>query len=139
MSTQQRKPRVLTDDVILKIHSYLKLGQDINTICQQLELKIGTVKKAIQSGRIIIPAKNSNQTAPPTKSQRNADDNEQAMGKACSNTVERVLAVQTGASCPIRFNNQIDLQHAGVLLALPALISQVIIHSGITRLLSISL
>jgi hypothetical protein len=46
------------------------------------------------------------------------------MGKACSNVIERVLAIQTGAICPIIFNNQTDLQHAGVLLALPALISQ---------------
>jgi uncharacterized protein YoxC len=46
------------------------------------------------------------------------------MGKACSNVLERVLTIQTGASCPITFNNQTDLQHAGVLLALPALISQ---------------
>ncbi len=46
------------------------------------------------------------------------------MGKACNNVLERVLAIQTGASCPITFNNQTDLQHAGVLLALPALISQ---------------
>lgn len=46
------------------------------------------------------------------------------MGKACSNVIERVLAIQTGTSCPITFNNQTDLQHAGVLLALPALISQ---------------
>ena len=46
------------------------------------------------------------------------------MGKACSNVIERVLAIQTGANCPITFNNQTDLQHAGVLLALPALISQ---------------
>ena len=46
------------------------------------------------------------------------------MGKACSNVLERVLAIQTGTSCPITFNNQTDLQHAGVLLAFPALISQ---------------
>lgn len=46
------------------------------------------------------------------------------MGKACSNVMERVLSMQTGASCSITFNNQIDLQHAGVLLSLPALISQ---------------
>ena len=46
------------------------------------------------------------------------------MGKACSNVIERVLTIQTGASCPITFNNQTDLQHAGILLALPALVSQ---------------
>jgi hypothetical protein len=100
------------------------LGQDINSICDRHELKIGTVKKAIQVGRIIIPAKINIQFANTTKSQRNAIDNEQTMGKACSNVLERVLAIQTGTSCPITFNNQTDLQHAGVLLALPALISQ---------------
>jgi len=46
------------------------------------------------------------------------------MGKACGNVIERVLAIQKGVSCPITFKNQTDLQHAGVLLALPALISQ---------------
>lgn len=38
--------------------------------------------------------------------------------------MQRVLAMKTGASCPIMFNNQTDLQNAGVLLALPALITQ---------------
>ena len=46
------------------------------------------------------------------------------MGKACCNTVERVLAIKTGASCPIAFTNQTDLQHAGVLISLPALMVQ---------------
>lgn len=124
MSKPQRKPRVLTDEVILKIHSYLELGQDIKTICDQLELKIDTVKKAIQLGRIIIPSKTNIQLANTTKSERSVIDNDQTMGKACSNVLERVLAIQTGSSCPIIFNNQTDLQHAGVLLALPALISQ---------------
>jgi len=45
------------------------------------------------------------------------------MGKACSNVLERVLAAQTGENCPITFNNQTDLQYAGILLILPALIS----------------
>ena len=59
-----------------------------------------------------------------TKSQRNAIDDNQTMGKACSNLTERVLSIRTGTTCPISFHNQTDLQHAGVLLALPALISQ---------------
>ena len=46
------------------------------------------------------------------------------MGKACCNAVERVLAIKTGASCPVTFNNQTDLQHAGVLISLPALLTQ---------------
>jgi hypothetical protein len=58
------------------------------------------------------------------KSQRSALDSSQAAGKACSNVLERALTMQTGASCPVSFDNQTDLQHAGVLLALPALIAQ---------------
>ena len=89
-----------------------------------LGLKKDTVKKAVSNGRIIIPAKTKEQFTSTTKSQRNVIDDNQAMGKACSNVMERVLSMQTGANCPITFNNQIDLQHAGVLLSLPALISQ---------------
>ncbi len=37
---------------------------------------------------------------------------------------ERILATKTGANCELAFSNQTDLQHAGVLLALPALLSQ---------------
>lgn len=45
------------------------------------------------------------------------------MGKACSNTIERILASVGGTSATIKFNEQIDLSCAGVLLSLPALLS----------------
>ena len=45
------------------------------------------------------------------------------MGKACVNTVERVLASKTGVQCNLQFSNQTDLHQAGVLLALPALLA----------------
>ncbi len=60
----------------------------------------------------------------PTKSQRNHTDDKQAIGKACSNLNQRVLSAVAGIKCPIQFHNQIDLQHAGVLIAIPALLSQ---------------
>lgn len=44
------------------------------------------------------------------------------MGKACSNTIERVLASTKGIEASIRFDKQTDLSCAGVLLALPALL-----------------
>jgi hypothetical protein len=88
-----------------------------------LGIKKNTAKKAVIDGRIIIPVK-TQAIIKTTKSERNVIDNHQAMGKACSNITERVLSMQTGTTCPIAFNNQIDLQHAGVLLCLPALISQ---------------
>jgi hypothetical protein len=45
------------------------------------------------------------------------------MGKACTNAAERILASLTGTSATIRFDEQTDLSCAGVLLSLPALLS----------------
>ncbi len=89
-----------------------------------LGLKVDTVKKAIKSERIIIPDGKISIRQSSTKSQRSVIDNDQSMGKACCNTLDRILTIKTGASCPITFSNQTDLQHAGVLISLPALITQ---------------
>lgn len=43
------------------------------------------------------------------------------MGKACGNTVDRVLASKTGISAPIKFSRHLDVSHGGVLLSLPSL------------------
>jgi hypothetical protein len=94
-------------------------------ICDSLNLKPNTVHKAIRHGRIIIPEIQSEERFDIiTKGERNLIDDGQQIGKACSNVAERVLATKTGANCEIKFSNQTDLQHAGVLLALPALLSQ---------------
>ena len=45
------------------------------------------------------------------------------MGKACSNAAERILASIKATSATIKFNEQTDLSCAGVLLSLPALLS----------------
>ena len=94
-------------------------------ICDTLNLKTNTVQKAIRYGRIIIPEIQTEERYDIiTKSERNLIDDKQQIGKACSNVAERILAAKAGASCEIKFSNQTDLQHAGVLLALPALLSQ---------------
>lgn len=59
-----------------------------------------------------------------TKSERNFTDDQQVIGKACSNVTQRILSATKGSTCPVSFDNQIDLQHAGVLLAIPSLLSQ---------------
>jgi len=51
-------------------------------------------------------------------------DNQQVLGKACSNLDQRILTTTTGKKCSIDFNNQIDLQHAGVLISIPSLLCQ---------------
>ena len=87
-------------------------------------VKLNTLKKGIQSGRIVLPEANTTGISRAlTKSERSVFDNEQGMGKGCSNTLERVLSSKTGIPCSISFANQIDLHQAGVLLSLPALMA----------------
>jgi len=57
------------------------------------------------------------------KSDRSVIDDSTGMGKACTNTVERVLACVKGKPVTPRFDHQTDLHQAGVLLSIPALIS----------------
>ncbi|MBW6492789.1 MAG: hypothetical protein K0B15_16515 [Lentimicrobium sp.] len=59
---------------------------------------------------------------------RNQIDSLQPMGKACVNTLERVLASREGFLCLPTFQPGIDLSYGGVLLSLPALV-----HNGLLR------
>ncbi len=115
---------MLTPEVISKVHYYLELNNSVEHVCKLLDLKVDTIKRAIKEGRIPIPEKPQNQSESSTKSERSIIDNDQAMGKACSNSIERVLSIKTGESCPVTFSNQTDLQHAGVLISIPALLTQ---------------
>jgi len=86
-------------------------------------LKEDTLKKAIKRGLFILLTPDSPAEILNTKSDRNIEDSRTAMGKACVNTVERVLAFKTGANCPVHFSTQIDVENAGILLSLPALLA----------------
>jgi len=88
-----------------------------------LGLKVDTLKKAVKRGLFSLAIPDSHSEIIKTKSDRNIEDSHTTIGKACSNTIERVLAFKTGANCPIRFSSQIDLENAGILLALPALLA----------------
>ena len=65
-----------------------------------------------------------------TASLRSQEDAAQSMGKACCNVVER--AARGAIPCPVEFEDQVDLQYAGVLVTLPALIACGILR-GISR------
>jgi len=58
-----------------------------------------------------------------TKGERSVIDDKQDIGKACSNVMGRILSFKTGMPAQIEFADQLDLTHAGVLLSLPALLS----------------
>lgn len=97
-------------------------GNDLQTISQKVSIKQDTINKAIKSGRIAL-LREPERIIAHTKSERTAIDNGQVLGKACSNVFDRILSCKTGVPGKIGFTNQIDLSHAGVLMSLPALLS----------------
>ena len=122
MLKQKRKYTVLTSEKVAEIQRLYFDGDDIPSISIKVSIKQDTIEKAVRSGRILL-YRPTDQTIIRTKSERNAIDNEQAFGKACSNVVDRILSCKTGTPCKVDFSNHLDLNHAGVLLSLPALLS----------------
>ncbi len=99
------------------------IGKEIAEICKLTDLKPDTLKKAIQTERLQLYRNVFSSLPPLSKSERSVIDNDQAMGKACINTLDRVLASKTGIPCGVSFDSHHDLHQAGVLLSLPALLS----------------
>lgn len=58
-----------------------------------------------------------------TKTERSVIDDWSGMGKACTHTIERVLAATSGATAPVSFSEQVDVNYAGILFSLPALLT----------------
>ncbi len=118
--------------MIAQIQVKYSQGDTLPEIADQLLLKSNTIQKAIAQNRIklIEPTSFEENSYTQTKSNRSVIDDNTGMGKACSNTIERILASVGGTSATIKFSEQIDLSCAGVLLSLPALLSNgLLIHS----------
>jgi len=96
----------------------------MSAICEELGIKRDTVKKAIYQKRLVLPRIRQSIEVATTKTQRNIQDDIQILGKGCTNVTSRVLSAFTGEASKIEFANSIDVQHAGVLISIPALISQ---------------
>jgi transposase len=132
-----RTPRgasVMTPEVTARAQQLLGTGWSPTEVANELGLKVDTLRKAIQKGRLIRPG--SPQPGEPTpektpvphplpatdKSARAALDAAAEMGTACTRPDERVLAafgLLDGA--PTRFETCRDVSFGGVLCALPAL------------------
>ncbi len=119
---QKRRYSVLTADKVAQIQQLYYYGDDLSTISTKTFIKQDTIQKAVSSGRIIL-TRHNDQSVTRTKSDRTVFDSDQVLGKACSNVVGRILSCKTGVPCQVGFSNQLDLNHAGVLLSLPALLS----------------
>jgi len=129
-----RGASVMTPEVTLQAQQLLGAGWSRKEVAQQLGLKLDTLRKAIQHGRLtepcpLEPAESAPEKAPapkpPTatdKSTRATLDAAAEMGTACTRPDERVLAAfgfLSGAST--RFETCRDVSFGGVLCALPAL------------------
>lgn len=119
---RKRKNTVLTEEKVTEIQRLYYQGDDLASISIKLSIKQDTLEKAVRSGRIKL-YQPTDQSVISTKSDRAGFDNEQVLGKACGNVVERILSCKTNTPCKVDFANQVDLNHAGVLLSLPALLS----------------
>jgi hypothetical protein len=132
-----RAPRgasVITPEVAARAQPLLGAGWSPSEVAKELGLKLDTLRKAIQQGRLIRPtplqpgepaspkAHVSHPPAATDKSARAVEDAAAEMGTACTRPVERVWAavgLLNGAST--RFETCRDVSFGGVLCALPAL------------------
>ena len=114
----------MTDEKKAEIQQLYSTGHTKEEICETTGIKPETLKKSIQLGKVILSRCETGEKGESlTKSTRSVLDDSQLMGKACINTLERVLSSKTGVPSPVEFNKQIDLHQAGVLLSLPALLA----------------
>ncbi len=124
LSLNQRNSRSITPEKAEAIKHLYSIGYEIPELCKRLDIKPDTLRKAIKSGRVkLIRSEREDLERGLTKSERSLLDNAQGMGKCCVNVLDRVLSIKTGVPCNPSFTNQIDLHQAGVLLSLPALLS----------------
>lgn len=86
--------------------------------------KHNTLSKAIREGRLTLaPISPTEKTVTLSKTDRMVVDDQTGMGKACTLSVDRVLATKIGATASASFSENIDVHFAGILLSLPALIA----------------
>jgi transposase len=123
----QRKGRrggtVFTPIILEQAQRLLDQGRSRKDTAQELGVKYDTLRKAINDGRLI---ESRDSEAALTKSSRNLVDTTAAdgMGTGCTRVGDRILAsLGKMVGAPIRFERCLDVPFAGVLCALPALLT----------------
>ncbi len=129
-----RGASVLTPEITAQAQQLLGMGWSPREVAEHLDLKLDTLRKAIQQGRLAKPSRlQPRESAPETasvaqpsigtdKSTRAVQDAAAEMGTACTRPDERAFAaigLLDGAST--RFEACRDVSFGGVVCALPAL------------------
>lgn len=123
-------PRVLTAEVRAKATQLLEMGMSSRDVAEELEIKHGTVVKAIAQNRLPAP-KTARQTAQPVealdaatdKFSRSEQDAAAEIGMACTRPLARVLGAFGKEPAGTHFEKCRDVVFGGVLAAIPALIA----------------
>ena len=126
----KKKAHVLTVEKIKEIEHLYTEGHSLMELSVLSGVSYSTIKKGVKRGSVQLVSPSIPSPYISTASDRSCDDAQQQMGKACRNVVERASKGMIG--CPVEFEDQVDLQYAGVLVTLPALIACGILK-GISR------
>jgi transposase len=124
----RRGGNVLTPEVISKAQSLLDDGYSRVDVCEELNVKYDTLRKAIADGRL---SEAGNQAAVISKSSRTVIDKaaSEGMGVACTRVDERVLAsLGKSMGAMVRFETCLDVPKGGALCAIPALLANGLLH-----------
>lgn len=117
--------RILTPDVIEAVQAKIGEGKHPNDIAEEMGIKVDTIKKAIQDGRLEKGKKKleeGNKRAP--KSERSVQDANAALGMGAADLEGRSFArLGLVKGRKPEFINCVDVPRGGVLFALPALLA----------------
>lgn len=117
-----RGAAVMTPEVMGKCRILLAEGRSRSEIAALTGVKKCNVDKAIQKGLLPPSVRPARVRHPSSRSDRSESDSASDMGMACVRVEERALAACGLLSgTETRFEECIDVEHGGVLCALPAL------------------
>ncbi|MDM8515977.1 hypothetical protein QUF76_07245 [Desulfobacterales bacterium HSG16] len=119
---RNKSGNVLTKEVLEKAQLLLDQGNTRKDVAEEIDVKYDTLRKAINTGRLLETKDNETVIS---KSARSVSDAVAAdgMGTACTRVGERVIAsIGKCVGAAVHFEASIDVPNGGVLCALPALL-----------------
>ena len=128
---RHRSASVLKGEVGSRAQALLDCGKSVPEVGRELEVLPNTLHKAIRCGRLHRGKIEATVTevAVSTKSHRSEADSAAEMGYATTRPLERVAAAMGALeAAPIQFEPAVDIPNGGVLLALPALLANGLLH-----------
>jgi len=131
VARRRRCATVLKGEVGSRAQGLLDAGKSVPEVGRELDVLANTLHKAIRARRLRKARNDAAVSAVEvsTKSDRSEADSAAEMGYATTRPLERVAAA-VGAleAAPIQFEPAVDVPNGGVLLALPALLANGLLH-----------